>query len=214
MTLAVLILTLLCLSLFYWYLVRGWYLRWGSTDEDLSRAMLGDADIPEPTYSTTLAVTVQAEPRHIWPWLVQMGNRRGGLYSYDWLDRLFGYLDRPSANVVLPEFQKLKVGDAIPLGRGPAFPVRAIEPNRALVLGGTEDGFAWTWQFGLYPLDQARTRLVSRNTAREARTIGSWLLMRLLEPAAFIMTRCMLLGIKQRAERLAAGEQTQSTNAA
>ena len=204
----------LCLSLFYWYSVRGWYLRWGSTDEDLSRAMLGDADIPEPTYSTTLAVTVQAEPRHIWPWLVQMGNRRGGLYSYDWLDRLFGYLDRPSANVVLPEFQNLKVGDAIPLGRGPAFPVRAIEPNRGLVLGGTEDGFAWTWQFGLYPLDQARTRLVSRNTARESRTIGSWLLMRLLEPAAFIMTRRMLLGIKQRAEGLAVGQQTQSTHAA
>jgi hypothetical protein len=212
-TLAVLTL-LLCLSLFYWHSVRGWYLRWGSTDEDLSRAMLGDADIPEPTYSTTLAVTVQAEPQHIWPWLVQMGNSRGGLYSYDWLDRFFGYLDRPSANVVLPEFRNLKVGDEIPLGLGPAFPVRAIEPNRALVLGGTEDGFAWTWQFGLYPLDQARTRLVSRNTARESRTIGSWLLMRLLEPAAFIMTRRMLLGIKQRAEGLSVSQQTQSTYAA
>jgi len=64
-------------------------------------------------------VTVDARPEHIWPWLVQMGYQRGGLYSYDWLDRLFGFLDRPSANRVLPEFQHLAVGDTIRLVREP-----------------------------------------------------------------------------------------------
>src|SRR5262245_65591399 len=98
--------------------------------------MSGDAYIPTPSYSTTLAVTVEAGPKYIWPWLVQMGYKRGGLYSYDWLDRLFGYLDRPSATHILPEFQGLKVGDEIPLGRGPGFPVKFIEPYRTLVLGG------------------------------------------------------------------------------
>src|SRR6185295_4933586 len=61
----------------------------------------------DPTYSGTMAVIVDARPEHIWPWLVQMGYQRGGLYSHDWLDRLFGYLDRPSATRILPEFQHL-----------------------------------------------------------------------------------------------------------
>jgi hypothetical protein len=206
------------LALFFLVLValwvREWYLRWGATKEELARLMPGDADIPVPTYSTTLALTVDAHPTYIWPWLQQMGFRRGGLYSYDWLDRLFGYLDRPSATDILPEFQHLEVGDEIPLGRGPGFPVKAIEPYRTLVLGGAGDGFAWTWQFGLYPLDGTRTRLISRNSVRHPRTVGSWLFMRVLEPAAFVMTRRMLLGLKKRAERLAASEGARPIGAA
>ena len=81
----------------------------------------------------------------------------------------------------------------------------AIEPYRALVLSGTNDGFQWVWQFGLYPLDEGRTRLVSRGTQRVADTISTWLFMRVMEPAAFIMTRRMLLGVKQRAEAAESG---------
>jgi hypothetical protein len=132
-----------------------------------------------------------------------MGKGRGGLYSYDWLDRLFGYLDAPSARRVLPEFQHLAAGDLIPIGRGGDFPVAAVEPYRALVLGGERDGVQWTWQFGLHPVSAHRTRFVSRNRVRMDRSIGSVLFMRALEPAAFIMTRKMLLGIKRRAEALA-----------
>jgi hypothetical protein len=58
------------------------------------------------------------------------------------------------------------------------------------------------WQFGLYPIDESRTRLVSRGTERYANTVATWLFMRVMEPAAFIMTRQMLLGLKQRAEAL------------
>lgn len=78
--------------------------------------MPGDALMPNPTRTNTGAVTVNAPPGDIWPWLVQIGTRRGGLYSYDWLDRLFGFLDRPSATRILPEFQRLAVGDKISLG--------------------------------------------------------------------------------------------------
>ena len=141
-----------------------------------------------------------------------MGYQRGGLYSYDWLDRLFGYLDGPSSNRILPEFQHLAVGDEIPIGRGGGFPVTAIEPYRALVLGGKGEGFQWVWQFGLYPLDENRTRIVSRNSVRVPSTLGSWLFMRAIEPAAFLMTRRMLLGLKRRAELLAVADQ--STRAA
>jgi len=184
----------------YWFPIRRWFSRWGTTREDLARVMAGDALIADPTHSATHALTVNAPPEDVWPWLVQIGFRRGGLYSYDWLDRLFGYLDRPSADRVLPEFQHLAVGDVIPIGRGEGFPVAAIEPNRALVLSGLVNGFHWVWQFGLYPLEGSRTRLVSRGTQRFAITPGTWLFMRVLEPAAFLMTRRMLLGLKARAE--------------
>jgi hypothetical protein len=161
-----------------------------------------------------MAVSVRARPEQIWPWLVQMGYQRGGLYSYDWLDRLFGYLDRPSATRILPEFQHLAVGDHIPLGRGPRWPVAALEPCRALVLDMRNlGGFDWVWQFGLYPIDEARTQLVSRSQVR-AKTVWARLLTLAIEPPGFLMTRRMLLGLKQRAEALAAAGEDPSVRAA
>lgn len=162
--------------------------------------MLGDTYVTLPSDQATLGVTIETGPGVIWPWLLQMGYRRGGLYSYDWLDRLFGYLDRPSADRILPQWQHLRVGDQIPIGRGGAFPVRAIEPNRSLVLGGWDHDVEWSWEFQLTPQADGSTRLVSRNRIWTRRTFRSRLTMLLMKPAAFIMTRKMLLGIKQRAE--------------
>ena len=193
---------ILALAVLYWFGVRRWMARWGTTPSDLTRVMAGDSLIVDPTYSGTMAVIVNARPEHIWPWLVQMGYQRGGLYSYDWLDRLFGFLDRPSATRILPEFQHLAVGDTIPLGQGPGWPVAAIEPRRALVLDmRNTGGIDWVWQFGLYPVDETRTVLVSRSRVH-ARTAWAWLLTSAIEPAGFVMTRRMLLGLKQRAEAL------------
>ena len=80
-----------CLA--YWFPIRRWWRRWGATDLDVARAMPGDVEVSAPTYSATLAVTIHALPEHIWPWLVQMGYRRGGLY-----DRAgFGLKNRRSA---------------------------------------------------------------------------------------------------------------------
>ena len=196
---------MLTFSALYWFPVRRWMSRWGATPSDLTRVMAGDALLVNPTYSGTMAVVVNAAPAQIWPWLVQIGYRRGGLYSYDWLDRLFGYLDRPSATRILPEFQDLAVGDEIPLGRGPRWPVAAIEPNRALVLDMRNlGGFDWVWQFGLYTVDENRTRLVSRSCVRTQSALAR-LATYVIEPAGFLMTRRMLLGLKQRAEALRAG---------
>lgn len=151
-------LVLPALAVLYWFPVRRWMSRWGATRSDLARVMAGDRLLTDPTYSGTMAVTVDAPPEDIWPWLVQIGYQRGGLYSYDWLDRLFGYLDRPSATRILPEFQRLAAGDTIPLGRGPNWPVADVEPNRALVLDMRNmGGFDWVWQFGLFAVDDKRT---------------------------------------------------------
>jgi hypothetical protein len=195
----------LTFSLLYWFPIRRWMNRWGATPSELARVMRGDNLLADHTYSGTMAVTVSARPEHIWPWLVQIGYRRGGLYSYDWLDRLFGYLDRPSANRVLPEFQHLATGDKIPIGRGPSWPVAVVEADRALVLDmrNMVGGLDWVWQFGLYPIDETRTRLISRSRVR-AQAAWARLLTHVIEPAGFFMTRRMLLGLKQRAEALRA----------
>jgi len=200
------ILILLAVALLYWFPVRRWMNRWGASDSELSRVMAGDSLLEGATHSSTLAVDVNAPPEDIWPWLVQIGYQRGGLYSYDWLDRLFGFLDRPSAKQILPEFQHLVVGDKIPLGKGPSWPVAVIEPAHALVLDMRNlGGLDWVWQFGIYRVDGKRTRFVSRSRV-SARKAWARLLTYAIEPSGFIMTRRMLLGIKERAETLRAGQ--------
>jgi hypothetical protein len=177
-----------------------WWTTWGSTEDERQRTMLGDTQVTLPSYQATLGVTIGATPEAVWPWLVQMGYRRGGLYSYDWLDRLFGYLDAPSTRLVLPEWQHLAPGEEIPLGRYGGFPVRAIEPCRSLVLAGYAADVEWSWELSLRSLDARHTRLISRNRVWTRPSIRSAVVMFFMQPAAFLMTRKMLVGIKERAE--------------
>lgn len=187
----------------YEKVVRPWHLRWGATDEEVRRAMPGDDQVPDPVLVSTKAVTVDALPSTIWPWLAQMGYRRGGLYSYDFLDRCFGYIDRPSADTVHEEWQDIHIGSTIPLGRGPSWPVTAVEPERFLVLTPVhERRTAVTWAFGLYPIDRFSTRLVSRVRARYPTGPHLYPATTALDLAAFVMTRRMLLNLKDRAEHL------------
>ena len=200
----------LTLAVGYWFPVRRWMSRWGTTPEEVARVMPGDAVIANPTHSAMQSVTVNAPPADIWPWLVQIGYQRGGLYSYDWLDRLFGFLDGPSATRILPEFQQLTVGDKItwrPTGTFAGrveLTVAVLEPLRALALSYQGLGMEWMWQFGLYPLDNEHTRLVTRGTERTPNTPTFWLGMRIMEPTSFVMTTRMLLNLKERAEALRA----------
>ena len=183
----------------YTFGIRPRMLRWGATDEERSRIMPGDSIIANPTHVSTSAITIGARPEDIWPWLVQLGYQRGGLYSYDWLDRLFGFLDRPSSMLILREFQHLAVGDKIYFGPE-ELTVAVLESNQTLALHYKARGIEWVWQFALYPLDSTHTRFVDRSTERIPKTIDGWLMMRAMEPAAFIMNRRMLLGVKERAE--------------
>lgn len=189
-------------SLAYPLFLRRWCLTWGSWPDEVSRKLPGDELLTEADIISTRAVRVDTTASSIWPWLVQMGPGRGGAYTYDWIENLFG-LGMHSADTILPQYQDLRVGDAQRLGqRGPLLRVAVLEPERSLVLR-SDDG-NWVWAFSLVP-DGAGTRLISRNRIA---TPGAPLAVRLfgllvMEPGSLIMERKMLLGIKQRAEDLA-----------
>ena len=181
---------------------RKWCLTWGATESEAVRDLPGDDLLPAAGIVSTRAIKVDAPPSAIWPWLVQMGPGRGGAYTYDWIENIMG-LGMHSADRILPEYQHLGVGDEQRLGkRGPTLRVAELEPERWLVLR-SDDG-NWVWAFSLVP-DGQGTRLVSRNriATESASRLGQALNRYAMEPGSLIMERKMLLGIKDRAERLA-----------
>jgi hypothetical protein len=193
----------------YRSVIRPWQQRWGATVAEVAWPMAGDDLVRAPYLEmTTRAVTVHASPEYIWPWLVQMGNNRGGLYSYDWLDTHLGPLDQPSVNRVLPEFQNLIEGDVMPYAKGTDMLVQRLVPYSALLLVYTDPKVTVTQSWGLYPLGGQRTRLVIRVRAGPSAGVQTSFADRLrfavVEVTEFPMTRQQLLGIKWRAEALAA----------
>jgi hypothetical protein len=176
-------------------------LTWGSTAEEVARKLPGDELLPEAHIVSTRAVTIDAAPGAVWPWLVQMGSGRGGVYTYDWIENLFG-LHMHSADQILPQFQDLKAGDELPLGPGrPVMRAEVCDPEQTLVFRFADGN--WVWIFALVAED-GQTRLISRNRIA---TPGAALPVRVfnmlvMEPGSLIMERKMLLGIKQRAEDL------------
>jgi hypothetical protein len=109
-------------------------LTWGATPEEVDRAMPGDEFLPDPDILATRAVTISAPPSKIWPWLMQMGSGKGGMYTYDWIENILG-LRMHSADEILPQFQDRKVGDVEQLGtNGPRLRVEILDAERAMVL--------------------------------------------------------------------------------
>jgi hypothetical protein len=186
----------------YVFRIRKWHLRWGASDEEIARAMPLDGEIERPTYVTNRAVTIGASAEEVWPWIAQMGERpRGGFYSYLSVERLLR-MRVANADRILPEFQDLRVGQAI--DRAGTMLVKAVEPNRVLVLGPSPTPeFDATWAIGLFPSGEGRTRLVSRCRALLPRGVKGLLMFLVLDPGQFVMERKMLLEIKKRAETLA-----------
>jgi hypothetical protein len=173
---------------------------WGATDDEVREPLPGDELVSRPNVEATHAVTIEAPVGEVWPWLAQMGQDRGGFYSYTWLENLVGCHMR-NAERVMPEFQRLRAGDAVRLHPCvPPLPVLVCEPPRALVLG-SNTGSPGIWGFYLKELGADTTRLVVRGRGDWNFGLMSWLCARVLfEPAHFIMERKMLLGIKTRAE--------------
>jgi hypothetical protein len=172
-------------------------LTWGATEAEAAARLPGDELLEDADGVATRAITIDAPPSAVWPWLAQMGpSPRGGAYTYDWIENLLG-LDMHSADEVLPEFQHPQVGDELGYGAN-RMRFERVEPERVLALR-SDDG-NWVWSFVLDEQD-GRTRLISRNRFRLPR-LRDKLGMIPMEPGSLVMERKMLRGIKRRAERL------------
>ena len=195
--------------------VRPRMLHWGATAQETAAPLPGDELVRTPRMQSTRAVTINAPAASVWPWLVQLGAGRGGMYSYDLLENAAG-LGMHSADRILPEYQQLDVGGLVPLGPDVGIPVRRLEAGSVLGLGGTMDprtgmirpsGGAAAgprvelgWTFVLQPVHEHSTRLLSRTRYDYSPLAVGLILRPVLEPLQFIMERRMLLGIKSRAE--------------
>jgi hypothetical protein len=213
------VLTLLLLILALgWVVLRPWANSWGASPALIQSALPGDGIVTRPGLESTRAIRIAAPPGDVWPWLCQIGQSRGGFYSYAWLENLFG-CDIRNADTILPECQDLAVGDGIRLHPDvPPLPVAALETGHHLVLAGLID--PRTGQIAPLGTDVARnfvpacwamvlregeggaTQLVLRFRLARPPGLPFWIAYRfLLEPITFVMERKMLLGIRARAQR-------------
>jgi hypothetical protein len=185
----------LVLAILYFALLRRRVLTWGATGDEAGARLPGDELLEDAAGVATRAISIDAPPSAVWPWLAQMGpSPRGGAYTYDWIENLFG-LDMHSTDRVLPEFQHPAVGDTIGLGPNP-MTVERVEPERVLAWRSADGSWVWTF---IIQLRGTGSRLISRNRFRLP-TLGARLGMMPMEPGSLVMERKMLRGIKRRAE--------------
>jgi hypothetical protein len=184
---------LAALACMIWFVYRPWAMNWGATDDEIRRSMPGDEIIADPTFNATRAITINARPEEIWPWLLQMGYLRAGFYSYDKLDND----GVPSAERIIPEFQNLAVGDSIPLNSHVSARVVSLDPNRSM-LWIIDSDEPWTWAWGIYALNPEQTRLVTRLRVRFDGIVDRMM----ADLGEIIMMRKCLLGIRRRAENV------------
>ena len=176
--------------------------RWGATDAEVKRTLPGDELVPRPKGGFTQAITIRSPRQRVWPWVAQIGQGRGGFYSYDFLENLIG-CNIHSVDRIVPEYQHDERSEGLRLHpKMPPVPFLAIEPGRSLLFGGNwyEDS-PTAWVLAVDDVDEKTTRLIARwmfdfkpGLANVLRYKG------FVEPISIVMGRKMLLGIKKRAE--------------
>ena len=187
-------------------LVRPWHLRWGATADEVRGAMPGDDVVPRAQFNSTRAVTIDAPPERVWPWIVQLGYRRAGFYTYDLIDNA----SQRSAERILDEYQHPAAGDLMPMfkelhGLAIAYRVSSFETDKWMVWvhrpqATQSPDSTWTWR--LTSLPGGGTRLVTRmkqDYRWETPSLAFFNFI-LMEMGDFAMERRMLKGIKRRAE--------------
>lgn len=193
-------------------IVRPWHESWGATQEEVAAALPGDQHVADPATQNTRGITINVRPEQVWRWVIQLGADRGGFYSYDWLENLFG-LGIHSAHQVVPDWQQRAVGDLVyanAAGTGGWYVMQAV-PNDVLVLKMAnvaagqptrrDEQLRWEflWTFALRDLGNGTTRLL----VRERTAFGNTATRMLMAPVGFVsflMTQKMMRGIKARAE--------------
>ncbi len=190
----------------YLLFARPRQLRWGASAEERELSLPGDDLISRPDLTATRAITVRASASQVWPWIAQLGQGRGGFYSYDFVENLVG-CDIHSADRIVPDWQDIKIGDEIRLAPTVALEVAVVQPGRSLVLrGGVPAGKApapydFTWAWVLREGPDGTSRLLVRERYGYTRRWARFL-VEPVEALSFVMSQKMLRGIRDRAEQL------------
>lgn len=188
--------------------VRPWHMRWGATKAEVAAAMPGDDIVRGAQFNATRAITIEVPPDQVWPWIAQLGYRRGGFYTYDLVDNA----GERSADRIIQEYQHIEVGDLIPMfheshGLAIAYRVDSFQVNEWMVWvhrphEDEQPDSTWSWRLSRLP--EQPTRLVTRmkqDYRWQTPRLAMFNLI-LMEFGDFAMERRMLKGIKVRAERL------------
>jgi hypothetical protein len=192
----------LVFAVVYLIVIRPWGLNWGATDDERQAALPGDELVADARYVTTRGITIAAPPAAVWPWLVQMGQDRGGFYTHNWVERLLRS-GIPDVHEVHPEWQLLEPGALMRTnhdigGKPMGWPVAIVEPGRALVVRSTSLPRG-SYAFVLRPLDERRTRLLVRDRAAWKRIELPFAVV-VYEPLHAYMETGLLRGIRERVE--------------
>jgi len=191
----------------YILVARPRQLRWGASAQECEASLPGDDLITSPDLVAARAVTVRTSVGRVWPWIAQMGQGRGGFYSYDFVENLAG-CDIHSADRIVAEWQDIKIGNEIKLAPAVGLEVTALEPGRSLVLrggapmGNTPPPYDFTWAWVLRDEPGGTARLLVRERYAYTRPWARFL-VEPVEAVSFVMTDKMLRGIRDRAEQVA-----------
>ena len=188
--------------------IRPRQMRWGATTEEATRTLPYDELVPNPTWSSTRVVTVEATPEQIWPWLAQVGWGRAGWYGYDLVDNG----GKASAWEIMPEHQHLEIGTKFPMSPFTAMYCRDFEEPRWMLLRMGNDKVTsdiGSFLYYLDPIDQQHTRLIIRMRDKYRWLNPPILAMQLAVDVGDIFFQWKhLLGVKARAERMAKRQAT------
>ncbi len=218
----VFIVILVIVAAAYVLFIRYWHLSWGATNTEVEQTLPGDELIPDPRWSHTQAITINAPAAEVWKWIVQIGYKRAGWYSYDFIHRILGIAgsvddEHRSANRIIPELQNLEVGDPIEIAPNMGYRVAEIQPKRALIMLSKTDLSAGeeldtddplpnnylssSWVWFLKEIDEDTTRLIVRNRSDYSPGLFNELILTIPnELGSLLMQPKTLRGIKQRAE--------------
>lgn len=187
------------------YILYPWYCRWETTEDEATATLPGDDIVSKPKAGYTLAISINAPISNVWPWLVQMGQGRGGFYTHEWVENLIG-ADIRNADKIIPELQNLAVGDSIRLTPDPYLGgqpgqyivVAELQQPSALVFRQVlPNGAIGSWAYVLHSTEDGTTRLVFRRRGSQPSLFD-----RFMEPGYYFMDMGMLSGIKKRSERM------------
>lgn len=181
----------------YLLIIRPWHLHWGATKEEVMLSLPGDSIVQKPDFNATRGISIDSTPERIWRWIIQIGSKRAGWYSIDWMDNA----GIKSSEIILSEFQKIEVGQFIPFtpDQKNGMWVKEFKENEYILWVDKEGKATWLWY--LYPLDKTRSRSVTRLRTKY-NWKGIWIIYYILYDIGDIimMSKCMK-GIKKRVEK-------------